>query len=125
MALLMSKLRQKYPNIAPASLITSFLVLHELTAVLPLFAVFGALHHLDAGEFVLEHVQSWTKDTVAESWIGDAQAKAGRMVKRGYFIEKTESGQVSDAEASQDAHKIGTALATAASSYLIVKVGLL
>lgn len=129
MARSLARLRQKHPHIDPASLIASFLILHELTAVLPLFGTFGALQYLNAGAPIIEQLKTWTQGTVFDAWISEAEAKAGRMLKKGYFKNSADEEQIQTDK--EDEHtsstsaapsKVSSTLTNVAASYLVVKV---
>ncbi|CAK4033138.1 hypothetical protein SEPMUDRAFT_149732 [Lecanosticta acicola] len=61
---------------APISHITAFIILHELTAVVPLFALAGAFHYSE-----------WLPPFISEGkWVQDGQQKFGSwMRKRGWI----------------------------------------
>lgn len=63
-----AKLRTRYPHVDAPSLIASFLILHELTAIVPLFIGFVGLKQLGVGESMI----SWTMKEV-----GDEAGAAG------------------------------------------------
>ncbi|KZV96795.1 hypothetical protein EXIGLDRAFT_739466 [Exidia glandulosa HHB12029] len=80
------------------SLITSFAVLHELTAVLPLVGLFFGARSLDVGPRAVQLVRDKTGDTEARGaeeswalqktnqWLAEGEAWAGRVGRRyGYF----------------------------------------
>jgi len=63
---------------APVSHITAFLVLHELTAIGPLFALAGAFHYynwlppyISEGKWVTEGIQMFGSWMRKRGWIGD------------------------------------------------------
>lgn len=125
-ATVIGRLRQKHPHIEPASLIASFLVLHEITAVLPLFALFATLRHLEAGDAVFHNTKNALEGTWAEKWIAEAESKASRMLKNGYLASNPQDRQ-HPAESNQknriqSSDKLGGALADAAASYILIKV---
>ncbi|GAA5880723.1 hypothetical protein JCM1840_007416 [Sporobolomyces johnsonii] len=51
----LSALRARYPSADPPSLVVSFLILHELTAIVPLVALFSACHALGLGAAILAY----------------------------------------------------------------------
>src|SRR5690242_3186183 len=67
---------------APFSHITAFLILHELTAVIPLFGLAGAFHYW-----------RWLPPYFAEgAWISSGVEKFGRYFrKKGWITEKEET----------------------------------
>ncbi|GAA5935418.1 uncharacterized protein JCM15063_001028 [Sporobolomyces koalae] len=62
-------LRDRYPAVDPASLIASFVILHELTAIVPLATLFGTFHYLGLGTGIV----AWT---VQESQLEPGAAAA-------------------------------------------------
>lgn len=94
-------LRNLYPHIDPASLIASFLLLHELTAVVPLVLGFWGFHWVGVGEGLIRWAEGsgagrshggekgndsdgW-RGTV-NSWIDEGMRKAERLGRRyGWF----------------------------------------
>ncbi|KAM0755952.1 hypothetical protein T439DRAFT_295970 [Meredithblackwellia eburnea MCA 4105] len=90
-------LRTKYPNSDPASLLLSFLFLHELTAIIPLGLGFWGLRALGVGDkalqWALEGTEGsfWFKSQLRE-WIAEGEARAERIGKRyGRFGYERES----------------------------------
>ncbi|EED17898.1 conserved hypothetical protein [Talaromyces stipitatus ATCC 10500] len=73
---------------APTTHITSFLVLHEITAVLPLFGLFGFFHYsgwtplLSAGDndTLNEAVQRFGKWMTKKGWVGSEDVEAAKNV---------------------------------------------
>jgi Hypothetical protein FLILHELTA len=71
---------------APATHITSFLILHELTAVLPLFGLFAVFHYsgwtplLSAGEdnALNEAIQRFGKWMTKKGWVGSEDVEAAK-----------------------------------------------
>lgn len=80
-----SSLRARYPLADPPSLIASFLILHELTAIVPLFLGFCALKSAGVGESLLSYTIESSKDHQEDDW---AAAKITKWVKEG-----TEQGE--------------------------------
>ncbi|GAA6064747.1 hypothetical protein JCM10212_001599 [Sporobolomyces blumeae] len=99
-------LRQRYPRADPPSLIAAFVVLHELTAVVPLSILFGAFHYLGIGASIvawtLEGDESrvqrgyqdrvdgrWTRErarVLVREWVKEGEDKAERVGRRyGWF----------------------------------------
>ncbi|KLO18705.1 hypothetical protein SCHPADRAFT_819355 [Schizopora paradoxa] len=101
------------------SLITSFAILHEVTAVLPLVAVFYAARSAGVGEQVIHAVQTstqvsnsdasanaaqrWLKQTGRE-WMGEGEQWVGR-VGRHYGIWGFEKRKKGEVDAQRDAEK--------------------
>lgn len=78
-------LRNRYPLADPASLIASFLLLHELTAIVPLFIGFVGLRSIGAGEKLIELAIPNSGNGGESTWAG---AKMEKWVKEG-----TEQGE--------------------------------
>lgn len=80
------KFLHKYTNAlanAPLSHITSFLVLHELTAVIPLFGLAGYFHYTH-----------WLPPWFAEgAWIASGVERFGRYFKRKGWIRSEEAAE--------------------------------
>ena len=66
---------------APISHISAFLLLHELTAVIPLFALAGTFHYTQ-----------WLPSVAGEwKWVADGAEKFGRYFKRkGWLLDEEE-----------------------------------
>lgn len=94
------KLRQTYPNAEPTSLVASFLILHELTAVIPLFVGFWSFKALGLGtglvawavdkseegdeenqEKVSGGIGEWSRKKVG-SWIRQGEEQSERIGRR-------------------------------------------
>lgn len=69
---------------APISHVTAFLVLHEITAIVPLFGLAGAFHYFN-----------WLPPYISEGkWVSKYTAKFGRYLrKRGWIKDESRSGQ--------------------------------
>lgn len=139
-------LRTRYPHLDPASLVTSFLVLHELTAIVPLFLGFYALKTLGVGEQIVHAVavddtapgeRGWWQGKMA-GWVqeGDKQAEAiGRRYGAFGFEKETreqrearKSLAVTEMDAGAavpggTAARLGGDVANLVAAYLLVKVG--
>ncbi|KAG8681516.1 hypothetical protein FRC08_015581 [Ceratobasidium sp. 394] len=76
------------------SLLVSFAILHELTAVVPLVGVFFGARAVGAGESVVRAVDGWGVQMV-RGWMDEGEAWAGRVGRRyGVFgFEKGGSDQ--------------------------------
>ncbi|PVI04300.1 hypothetical protein DM02DRAFT_586229 [Periconia macrospinosa] len=81
----MPKFLHKYTNAlasAPVSHITSFLILHELTAIIPLFGLAATFHYTHwlpswfaEGDFVLQGVERFGRYFRKKGWIRSEDAK--------------------------------------------------
>lgn len=69
---------------APISHITAFVLLHELTAIVPLFGLAGAFHYFN-----------WLPPYISEGkWVQDGTEKFGKWLrKRGWIEEEKRSGK--------------------------------
>ncbi|KAG1884033.1 hypothetical protein F4604DRAFT_1919859 [Suillus subluteus] len=84
------------------SLVVSFAVLHELTAIVPIVGIFYTARSLGAGERVVNAValnrdgsiddQSWV-NTQLRSWLDEGEQWAGRVGRR-YGIFGFEKGEI-------------------------------
>lgn len=73
---------------APVSHVVAFLVLHELTAIVPLFALFGLFHYTDYVPlgYMMEHYGGYVRDGVGrferyfrrKGWFGFGQVEEGQ-----------------------------------------------
>ncbi|KAL8286691.1 hypothetical protein RQP46_004219 [Phenoliferia psychrophenolica] len=138
-----STLRTRYPNADPASLIASFLILHELTAILPLGLGFWGLKSLGVGERAVDWAlaedatgaeEGWGKAEVRK-WIGEGEEQAERIGRRygvlGYDKETREErdlrkslAKAEDGETvkSVKAYHATGDVANLAAAYVAVKV---
>lgn len=142
-----AQLRQRYPSADVPSLVGSFIVLHELTAVVPLFAGFWACRALGLGTAVVAWAAASSDSDVDESsdwvhgklknWVQQGQLKAEKIGRHyGVFgYEKrskqteagiaTESGTDSVAMhhgVSPHTESIGGDVANLVAAYVGVKV---
>lgn len=142
-------LRAQYPHAEPRSLVAAFVVLHELTALVPLAILFGAFHYLGAGAALVvwvvdettattsaagggETTSTW-KDTI-RTWLVEAENKAERVGRRyGLFGWTKESREEREERKLQEAERpvepltkerllVSGDVANAAAAYLAVKV---
>jgi hypothetical protein len=85
----MPKFLHKYTNAlasAPVSHISSFLILHELTAIVPLFGLAATFHYthwlppwFTEGEFVLQGAERFGKYFKRKGWIRSEDAKEAEL----------------------------------------------
>lgn len=137
-----SLLRTRYPLADPPSLIASFLILHELTAVVPVFLGFWSLKSLGVGDsmvlWALESEEGWGKDRVRE-WVKEGEGTAEKVGRRygvlGYSKEgkeereerrsrETEVGGGLREVARPEGINVGGDVANLVGAYLLVKVSL-
>lgn len=71
----LSALRKRYPSADPPSLVISFLILHELTAILPLSVLFGTFHYLGLGAGIVGWILAESESTLTESQVQHQQQK--------------------------------------------------
>lgn len=137
-----AQLRAKYPSADGPSLVAAFLVLHELTAVVPLFAGFWACRLLGVGaslvgwaiaESETGEEPSWAQRKV-KTWVGQGENQAERLGRRygvfGFEKETREERQsrraanddTQDVAMSVGTHSIGGDVANLVAAYLAVKV---
>ncbi|KAM0788208.1 hypothetical protein ACM66B_001366 [Microbotryomycetes sp. NB124-2] len=64
-----NQLRARYPNIDTPSLVASFLILHEVTAVVPLFVGFWTLKTLGVGAAVVGWIAAETPADEERGWL--------------------------------------------------------
>ncbi|KAK4696622.1 hypothetical protein P7C70_g8346, partial [Phenoliferia sp. Uapishka_3] len=109
-----STLRSRYPNADPASLIASFLILHELTAIVPLGLGFWGLKSLGVGERTVnwavaegaaeQQEAGWGINEVRK-WIGEGEANAEKIGRRygvlGYEKESQQEREARKATAAE------------------------
>ncbi|KAJ5665248.1 uncharacterized protein N7477_007696 [Penicillium maclennaniae] len=78
---------------APMTHITSFLILHELTAVLPLFGLVGAFHY---GNWMPD----LTSGTGEKNAFDEGAARFGRWLKKKGWVDESDVSTVADHEAT-------------------------
>jgi len=110
-----------------SSLAVSFLILHELTAVLPVVGFYFLFSSLGTGLGIIEWLNRTTGEDehgwrgMVTGWYDEGQAKIGRVGRR-YGLwqeaEQDEDGVVS----SRPANKAGEGVANAVAAYVVVKV---
>lgn len=117
-----------------SSLIVSFAILHELTAIVPIVGIFYTARSLGAGERVANAVapkhdsfvdgqSSWV-NTKLRSFVDEGEQWAGRIGRR-YGVFGFEKGQfVDQTQTSQSSGKLAGDVANAVLAYGIVKVNL-
>ncbi|KAG2054108.1 hypothetical protein BDR06DRAFT_884835 [Suillus hirtellus] len=112
------------------SLIISFAILHELTAIVPIVGIFYTARSLNAGERVVNTValkrdgspddQYWV-NTRLRSWVDEGEQWAGRVGRR-YGIFGFEKGKVLDqTQTSELSGKLAGDVANAVLAYGAVK----
>lgn len=95
---------RKYTNglrNAPFSLVVSFLILHELTAIVPLFALFGVFHYTNwvpvsymtehFGDYVQKGLARFEKYFARKGWFGFSQEDTGERTE--VAMERWQSGE--------------------------------
>ncbi|KAJ8295714.1 hypothetical protein OF846_001075 [Rhodotorula toruloides] len=143
----MARLRQSYPHVDPPSLLISFVILHELTALVPLVGLFALLKWLGVGGAIVARVVDETSEaegersgwrTTAKEWLVESEKKAERVGRRyGWFgwaketqeereerRAREKDAQVGDAmlqDVSPERLRVSGDVANAAASYLLVK----
>ncbi|KAG2341546.1 hypothetical protein BDR05DRAFT_976884 [Suillus weaverae] len=112
------------------SLLVSFAILHELTAIVPIVGIFYTARSLGAGERVVNAIalnrdgsvddQSWV-NTQLRSWVDEGEQWAGRVGRR-YGIFGFEKGEVVDhTQTSHLSGKVAGDVANAVLAYGAVK----
>lgn len=112
------------------SLVVSFAILHELTAIVPIVGIFYTARSLGAGERVVNAAaldqgdsaddQSWV-NTQLRSWVDEGEQWAGRVGRR-YGVFGFEKGEVVDqTQTSQLSGKLAGDVANAVLAYGAVK----
>ncbi|KPV76631.1 uncharacterized protein RHOBADRAFT_52611 [Rhodotorula graminis WP1] len=117
----LARLRHDYPHADPPSLVIAFVALHELTAIVPLVALFALFRHVALGTalvaWVVAHSDTDDRDqsgegstpataaawrVTARDWLKEAEDKAERVGRRyGWFGWPKESR---DERAARKAH---------------------
>ena len=84
---------------APVSHVTSFLVLHELTAIIPLFTLAGFFHYsrwmppfISEGKWVADGVEKFGKWFRKRGWLGTVGEDGKHLKKRGIWWGRGEGG---------------------------------
>ncbi|TKA83599.1 hypothetical protein B0A55_00405 [Friedmanniomyces simplex] len=76
---------------APVSHITAFLILHELTAIIPLFGLAAFFHY-----------SNWLPPYISEGkWVSEGTEKFGRYLRRKGWISEAEGDEVSGGRSGQ------------------------
>lgn len=144
-----TKLRSQYPSADLASLVASFIVLHEVTAIVPLFAGFWACRAAGVGLGLVTWAAATTNENEPDqqessdnwiqhkfrTWIQQGQLKAERIGKHygvlGYEKQTKEQRQ-QDVEyepgnitSTLPSQLIGSDAANLVAAYIGVKVSLL
>lgn len=103
-------LRERNPNAEPASLIASFLLLHELTAIVPLLALFGVFKYAGIGDGLVKYVSETPSGASSDdneqqreegavsaaraklaSWANEGAQSAERLGKRYEWLRTTDT----------------------------------
>ncbi|ORY82322.1 hypothetical protein BCR35DRAFT_265576 [Leucosporidium creatinivorum] len=135
-------LRARYPSADPPSLIASFLILHELTAIVPLFAGFWAFKAAGVGAGLVawavaddgeEEQASWSRAKFRQ-WVTDGEEQAQKIGRRygAFGIEKESKEQkeerkqrekdgVVDVERAPTTYSVGGDVANLVAAYIAVK----
>lgn len=107
----LGSLRRRYPAADPPSLVISFLILHELTAIVPLSVLFGTFHYLGLGAGIVAWTLAESESTIStregreeatssvqgaktkvREWISEGEEQAERLGRRyGWFGWEKES----------------------------------
>lgn len=140
---LRSRVRKRFPDTSPKDLpaiTASFLILHELTAILPLGLIYFMLQSSGLGDEVLTRVdaqstQGMTEDRSSGPWaylqskmragIQEGTQKMARISKRYSITSEDESPTDEEAGLSSTAISKGGFLVNGVAAYLIVKVSFL
>lgn len=121
----------------PASMVASFLLLHEITAIVPLLLMFYAFYFLGAGESIVSWLQDASEDdnpkTESAGFVRRLQASARQYVqegiqraekfgrRKGYFGFEQGSEISTEQSASVEVLVVGT-FANAVAAYAVVKL---
>ncbi|GAA5931792.1 hypothetical protein JCM10213_005857 [Rhodosporidiobolus nylandii] len=138
----LSQLRQRYPNSDPTSLTLSFLLLHELTALVPLVVLFGAFTAAGVGGGIVRWTLAETEPShgggwrgTVRSWLEEAEEKTERVGRR-YGLFGWEKETAAERGARREREKaereqgvvrrerelnVGGTVADMAAAYLVVK----
>lgn len=73
---------------APVSHIVAFLILHEITAVVPLFALTGYFHYTN---WLPPYISEW-------KWAAEGMDKFGRYARRKGWLSAAESEEINKVE---------------------------
>ena len=84
---------------APFSHVTSFLILHELTAIIPLFTLAGFFHYsqwmppfISEGKWVADGMEKFGKWFRKRGWLGQVGEDGKHLKKRGTWWGRGEGG---------------------------------
>jgi hypothetical protein len=119
------------------SLAISFLILHELTAVLPVIGFYFLFSSLGTGLGIIEWLNRTTTSSVdgqegnergeggwkgvVKGWYDEGQGKVGRVGRR-YGLWQDENLDIDDGGSSTVSSKAGEGVANAVAAYVVVKV---
>jgi hypothetical protein len=116
-----------------SSLAISFLILHELTAVLPVIGFYVLFSSLGTGLGIIEWLNRTTTPSVdgqenndgwhgvVKGWYDEGQGKVGRVGRR-YGLWEDENLDIDDGGSSKVTSKAGEGVANAVAAYVVVKV---
>jgi hypothetical protein len=129
----------KRTGVPLSSLAISFLVLHELTAVLPVIGFYFLFSSLGTGLGIIEWLDRTTTPSVegqeqegngggeggwkgvVKGWYDEGQGKVGRVGRR-YGLWQDGNLDIDDGGSSKVASKAGEGVANAVAAYVVVKV---
>ena len=84
---------------APVTHISSFFILHEITAVIPLLALAGAFHYtgwmpalLGEGKWLADGMEKFSKYFRKKGWLGAVGEDGKHLTKRGIWWGRGEQG---------------------------------
>lgn len=113
------------------SLITSFVILHEATAIVPFASLFFIAKSLNVGESIVDSVRGYTSsndDTESSwlkrkcgTWLDEGEQWVGRVGSR-YEIWGFQKGGVHSAELADTKKRVASDIANAVFAYGITKV---
>ncbi|GAA5992596.1 hypothetical protein JCM11641_006538 [Rhodosporidiobolus odoratus] len=139
----LAQLSQRYPHTDPASLTVSFLLLHELTAIVPFLIFFAAFSSLSLGAGLVSSTLSTTSDSLQErsgwrgtlrGWLEESEDKVEKVGRRyglfGWDKETKDQREARRQKEKKHAERgvvkvrdlaVGGKVADAVAAYLVVK----
>jgi hypothetical protein len=118
-----NRLKARYPHIAPSHLVASFLIFHEVTAVLPVLGFFALFQYTDValGDRIASYCE--TTDGTLHSWFAECQHKAARVGRHhGWFGFEKGSQATNDDLGEEAVLKATSTGANVVAAYLLVKL---